>query len=131
MVFTVLAVRRELTFQFATLDFEGHALGKITRGDGADDTRRFADGMREAADQRIHRIDPLRPGAGGGPLLQTLGDTAFLANHLADPIQVVRGLGEHLSHLVKSVPPLCLLNQCRRRGGETLKSPLLQRRKGR
>src|SRR5204863_5983150 len=82
----------EVTFQFAAVDFHGHALRKVALGNGANDTSGFADGMGKTIDQGIDGFDALRPFAGRMADRHAFLNAAFFANDSADPAQLLSGM---------------------------------------
>ncbi len=83
----------ELALEGSFLDLEGHGLGQVALGDGADDAGGLADGVDEVADEVIDGVDGLAPGAAGAGEGGALGEAAFFTYDLAEA-------GELLGHLL-------------------------------
>ena len=47
----------------SAFDFEGHGLGKIALGHGADDSRDFGGRLNEVGNERVNRLDTGAPGS--------------------------------------------------------------------
>ena len=62
-----LADAEELALQRRALVLQRDALREVPLGDGADDARDLLGGLDQVADEGVDRLDPVRPGARGGP----------------------------------------------------------------
>jgi len=91
MAFTVLA------------DFHRHALRKVAFGDGSDNARRFANRVRQAINQRVYRINPLRPSAAHVTHGKTFLDAAFFADHPAHTAQLGSGTRHQLRDVIERI----------------------------
>ena len=93
----------EFPFERAIVDLEGHRLGKVSLGHGADHAGRFASRMHEIADQRVDGVDRFRPRSADVAQRGPLGNLPFLADHAAEAVQFVGHPFVQLDDFVKGV----------------------------
>ena len=93
----------ELALQRAAFDFQGHGLGEVALGHGADDAGGFAGRMHQVADQRIDRLHGIGPGAGDFADGCAFADLSLLADHPAEALQFGRHPLVSLNHIIKGV----------------------------
>ena len=93
------------------------ALREVPLGDGADDARDLLGGPDQVAGERVDRLDPVRPGAGGGPEIGPLRDPALLADDRGDPGRLARVVLEQVGEVVERLGDRGPDDACRRRAG--------------
>ena len=90
IVLTMVAERRNSPLQRAAVDIELHGLQQVAlrhRGDGAG---HFGGRPEQVVDQRVDRTFHLAPGAARNAEPHALPGLAFLADQLADPLELLR-----------------------------------------
>ena len=101
-----LADPEELAHQRPAFDVERHRLREVALGHGADDAGHLAGGLHQVADQGVDRVDRCRPGSGRAVQVRPLGDLAFLADRLADPLELAGGFPVEIDDVVQGVGDL-------------------------
>ena len=80
MVLTTRAVRKNSPLSWTAIYFEGHVLGEIAFGHGADDAGYFRGGLNHVADERVDGFDAIGPAAAVVSQAGALVDAALLAD---------------------------------------------------
>src|SRR6185369_138488 len=83
---------QELALEGAPVDVESHGLRQVSLGDGRDGAGDFGGRPQEIVDQRVDRALHLAPRAAALVEAGSLAGLAFLPDHLADALELLRHL---------------------------------------
>ena len=120
------AVRRNSPFSGAPLDLQGHGLAQVALGDRADDPGDLVGGAGQVGDQVVdarRRASRQPPAAAASEA--ALRGLAFLADGLADPLQLAPRAALQLDDVVERVGDLARRCPVLSTGRRTVKSPFL------
>ena len=96
-----LADAQEFAAQRAAVDLDGHALGQVALGDGADHARHLGSRLDHVFDQLVDRANGGFPAATGVLEPPALADLAFLADDLGKTLELLRHFLVERDHLVE------------------------------
>ena len=99
---------QELALQRAAFNVHAHGFQQVALRHGGYRAGHFAGRPEQIVDQGVDGVFHLRPGAAGGAELHALFGLTFLADHLADAVELLRHAFIGGGDLVKSVGNLAL-----------------------
>jgi hypothetical protein len=80
---------KELPGQGPSFDLQFHALRQVAAGHGGDHAGHLRRGLDQVGDEGVDGVDVGRPPSGGPANRGALGDPPLLADHGADPLELL------------------------------------------
>src|SRR5262249_40302736 len=101
-------VTKELTFQWATINFQRHGLTEITPSHGANRARDFRCGPDQVVDQHVDGFNLGSPVANGSVHEHSLLELSFLSHCPAEPGHLEVQAVSHRDSLIEGVRNLAV-----------------------